>query len=257
MFTTMKKKQELKDVFNGLSSLLYQSEVADLSQAVLSITPEYDLPVTVDTLQISQEDPTVNHYKVIGLDGDWTSSATLGNMNIQFTVPTKAKEVLQLAYGEDAVKEITKLTINTGDADIDNAQGYSGVSLNLKKKKVTGTFVLVDEEKENLMILTNVALWAKPLYENPGTEPFAIQFTGTMEGAGKHSMAWLKKGTGALSLTYTTDKATTRKLVPQNERKTGLVITYNPGSGAVTERYLDTRLTDTEWVKDDNWETVE
>ena len=136
MFTTMKKKQELTDVFNGLSSLLYQSAVADLSQATLSITPEYDLPVTVDTLQISQEDPTVNHYKVIGLDGDWTSSATLGNMNIQFTVPTKAKEVLQLAYGEDAVKEITKLTINTGDADIDNAQGYSGVSLNLKKKKI-------------------------------------------------------------------------------------------------------------------------
>ena len=57
----MKKKQELKDVFNGLSSLLYQSEVVDLSQAVLSITPEYDLPVAVDTLQISQEDPTVNH----------------------------------------------------------------------------------------------------------------------------------------------------------------------------------------------------
>ena len=36
----MKTKQELKDVFNGLSSLLYQSEVVDLSQAVLSITPE-------------------------------------------------------------------------------------------------------------------------------------------------------------------------------------------------------------------------
>lgn len=253
----MKTKQELKDVFNGLSSLLYQSAVVDLSQSILSITPEYDLPVAVDTLQISQEDPTVNHYKVIGLDGDWTSSATLGNMNIKFTVPTKAKEVLQLAYGEDAVKEITKLTINTGDADIDSAQGYHGVSLNLKKKKVTGTFVLVDEAKENLMIITNVALWAKPLYENPGTEPFAIQFTGTMEGAGSQSIAWLKKGTGALSLTYTTDKATTRKLVPLKNRYQGMVITYNPGDSAITEKYMDSRVDDTEWAKDDNWETVE
>lgn len=190
----MKTKQDLKDVFNGLSSLLYQSAIVDLSQATLSITPEYDLPVTVDTLQISQEDPTINHYKVIGLDGDWTSSATLGNMNIQFTVPTKAKDVLKLAYGEDAVKEITKLTITgTGDTDLDNENGFSGTSIMLKKKKVTGTFVLVDEEQTNLMVLTNVALWAKPLYENPGTEPFAIQFTGTMEGAGSYSMAWLKK----------------------------------------------------------------
>lgn len=190
----MKTKQDLKDVFNGLSSLLYQSTVVDLSQATLSITPQYDLPVTVDTLQISQEDPTINHYKVIGLDGDWTSSATLGNMSIQFTVPTKAKDVLELAYGADAVKEITKLTITgTGDSDLDAEGGFTGVSIMLKKKKVTGTFVLVDEEQSNLMVLTNVALWAKPLYENPGTEPFAIQFTGTMEGAGAHSMAWLKK----------------------------------------------------------------
>lgn len=190
----MKSKQDLKDVFNGLSSLLYQSAIVDLSQTTLSITPEYDLPVTVDTLQISQEDPTINHYKVIGLDGDWTSSATLGNMNIQFTVPTKAKEVLTLAYGADAVKDITKLTITgTGDTELDNENGFSGTSIMLKKKKVTGTFVLVDEEQTNLMVLTNVALWAKPLYENPGTEPFAIQFTGTMEGAGSYSMAWLKK----------------------------------------------------------------
>ena len=192
----MKTKQELKDVFNGLNSLLYSSTIVDLSKDNQTITPEYDLPVTVDTLQISQDDPTINHYKVIGLDGDWTSSASLGDMSIQFTVPTKAKDVLTLAYGADSVKDITKLSINTGDADIDNtANGYEGVSIKLEKKKVTGTFVLVDEEKENLMVLTNIALWAKPLYDNPGTEPFAIQFTGTMEGAGSQSLAWLKKKT--------------------------------------------------------------
>lgn len=189
-----KTKQELKDVFNGLSSVLYTDEVVDLSSGTPTITPKYDLPVTVDTLQLSQDDPTVNHYKVIGLDGDWTSSATLGDMTVQFTVPTKAKEVLQLAYGESAVKDITKLTLTTGDAEVGNsANGYEGVSLMIGKKKVTGTFVLVDEEKKNLMVITNIALWAKPLYENPGTEPFAIQFTGTIEGAGSQSLAWLKK----------------------------------------------------------------
>lgn len=189
-----KTKQELKDVFNGLSSVLYTDEVVDLSSGTPTITTKYNLPVTVDTLQLSQDDPTVNHYKVIGLDGDWTSSATLGDMTVQFTVPTKAKEVLQLAYGESAVKDITKLTVTTDDAEVDNsANGYEGVSLMIGKKKVTGTFVLVDEEKKNLMVITNIALWAKPLYENPGTEPFAIRFTGTIEGAGSQSLAWLKK----------------------------------------------------------------
>lgn len=60
-----------------------------------------------------------------------------------------------------------------------------------------------------------------------------------------------------MSLTYKTDAATTRKTVPAANRRQGLVITYNTGSATVKERYMDTRVTDTEWVKDDNWETVE
>lgn len=189
---TYKSKIDLKDVFNGANSLLFQSSIVDLSKGTFTLEPEYDLPVTVDTLQISQDDPTVNHYKVIGLDGDWTSSATLGDMTFQFTVPTKAKDVLVLAYGSDSVVDITKGTVSgTGDNDIDG--DYAGHAVLLNKKKVTGTFVIVDEEKTNIMVLAGAAVWAKPLYENVSTEPFAIQFTGTIENAGTQSMAWLKK----------------------------------------------------------------
>lgn len=192
---TAKSKIELKDVFNGANSLLYQSSIVDLSTGTVAITPEYDLPVTVDTLQLSQDDPTINHYKVIGLDGDWTSSATLGDMTFQFTVPTKAKEVLELAYGSDAVVEVTAGTVkDSGDSDVDGT--YTGHAVLLNKKKVTGTFTIVDEEKTNIMVIAGAAVWAKPLYENVSTEPFAIQFTGTIENAGTQSMAWLKR-TGA------------------------------------------------------------
>lgn len=188
-----KTKIELKDVFNEATSLLYQSAVLDLTgTSTLAIAPEYDLPVTVDTLQISQDDPTVNHYKVIGLDADWTSSATLGDMTVQFTVPTKAKEVLTIAYGSDAVKDIKSATITgSGNSDVDGT--YDGHAVELKKHKVTGTFILVDGTYTNLFVIAGVALWAKPLYENASTEPFAIQFTGTIENAGTQSMAWLKK----------------------------------------------------------------
>lgn len=181
-----KTKQQLKDVFNGLSSVLFQSKEVNLGEGgKIGLSPEYDLPVTVDTLQISQDDPTVNHYKVIGLDGDWTSSATLGDMTIQFTVPTKATDVLKMAYGGDAVKDSVQASLDSQD--------YTGVALTIKKKKVTGTFILVNEEKDQIMIMSGVALWAKPLYENPGTEPFALQFTGTMETSGNPNFAWLKK----------------------------------------------------------------
>lgn len=194
---SMKSKIDLKDVFNGASSLLYQASVVDLGGNSIALAPEYDLPVAVDTLQLTQEDPTINHYKVIGLDGDWTSSASLGNMTVQMTIPTKHSDVLTLIYGSSAVKAITGATITTGDAELDGAAGspntYGGTALILKKKKLTGTFVIVDEERTNLFVITNIAMWAKPLYDNTSTQPFAFQLTGTIEGAGDYSLAWLKK----------------------------------------------------------------
>lgn len=194
---SMKSKIDLKDVFNGASSLLYQASVVDLGGNSIALAPEYDLPVAVDTLQLTQEDPTINHYKVIGLDGDWTSSASLGNMTVQMTIPTKHSDVLTLIYGSSAVKAITGATITTGDAELDGAAGspntYGGTALSLKKKKLTGTFVIVDEERTNLFVITNIAMWAKALYDNTSTQPFAFQLTGTIEGAGDYSLAWLKK----------------------------------------------------------------
>lgn len=249
----MKTKIELKDEFNGANSLLFQQSVLDLSKQEIDITPEFDIPTTVDSLQITQDDPTVNHYKVIGLDGDWTSSATLGDTSVQFTCPTKHSDIIEMCWGKSAVKRI-KANLNSGNKDLDGT--YSGISLMLNKKKIYGSMIIVNEEQTQIMVLSGVALWAKPLYDNPGTNPFAIQLTGTLENAGNQQIAFLSKGDGVVSLTYATDAATTRLTVAQKDRKEGLVITYNTGSATVKEKYCDTRFTDAEWKKDDNWEAV-
>lgn len=189
----MKTKFDLKKVFNDPKALLFQKAVVDLASSSITLAPEYDLPVAVDTLQITQGDPTLNHYKILGLAGDWTSSATIGDTTIQFTVPTNHTDVLKLAYGEDAVKAITATV--TGTTTIDGS--WEGNSLDLKQHKVTGTFVLIDAEEKNLFVVTNTALFAKVLYDNPGTAPFAVQFSGTIEGAGTPCMAWLTKTVAA------------------------------------------------------------
>lgn len=58
-------------------------------------------------------------------------------------------------------------------------------------------------------------------------------------------------------LTWVTDAATTRKQVSANERKGGMQISYKPdGEDWVNEQYIGTTFTDTEWVKDANWEQI-
>lgn len=70
---------------------------------------------------------------------------------------------------------------------------WAGTAVKVDMTKVTGTIGLLDETKSNMMLITNVALYAKPLYENPSTEPFAIQFSGSIETSGNANFAFLKK----------------------------------------------------------------
>ena len=189
----MKKIEELKDIFVGPKTLLYAKAIADLSKATLDITPDLELPVEVDSLKATMEDPTVNHYKVMGLAGDWATTSELGDFSVEFVVPSKAKDLLASMFGSDAVGDLTKLTLKTGDTDLDATTGFTGTALELKKFKIQGTIIIVDDTKANLMVITNIALYATMQWDETGTKPVAFKFSGSIEGAGKKSIAWLSK----------------------------------------------------------------
>ena len=185
---------KMKDIFNGPKTLLYSKAITDLSKASVDITPEIELPVEVDSLKATMEDPTINHYKVIGLAGDWATTAELGDFNVEFVVPSKAKDLLKIMFGEDAITELTKVTLKgTGDETLDATTGFAGVAVEPKKFKIKGTIVIVDDEKENLMIVTNIALYATLQWDDTGSKPVAFKFAGSIEGAGMRSIAWLTK----------------------------------------------------------------
>ena len=193
----MKKIEELKDIFVGPKTLLYAKAITDLSKPTLDITADLELPVEVDSLKATMQDPTINHYKVIGLAGDWATTSELGDFNVEFVVPSKAKDLLAAMFGNDAVSDLTKVTLKTGDTDLDATTGFTGVALEPKKFKIQGTIAIVDDTKTNVMVITNLALYATLQWDETGTKPVAFKFSGSIEGAGKKSIAWLTKAAGA------------------------------------------------------------
>lgn len=189
----MKKIEELKDIFVSPKTLLYAKAITDLSKTTLDITADLELPVEVDSLKATMQDPTINHYKVIGLAGDWATTSELGDFNVEFVVPSKAKDLLAAMFGNDAVSDLTKVTLKTGDTDLDATSGFTGVALEPKKFKIQGTIAIVDDTKTNVMVITNIALYATLQWDETGTKPVAFKFSGSIEGAGKKSIAWLTK----------------------------------------------------------------
>lgn len=174
-----------KKIFNDPATILYSNKAYDLTTEK-ALTFDYKLPVTVDTLQVTQDDPTINHYKIIGMSGDWTTSATLGDVSIQMTIPNTVKEALQMCFGTDNAQDITGVKIGEDT--------YAGTGVNMKKYKLDGTLAIVASNNTDIMLIAGTALYAKLLYENPGTDPFAIQLNGGIEvDEDKPSIIWLTK----------------------------------------------------------------
>lgn len=179
----VKTKAQLKDVFNGPSSLLYQSTALSGNELVLD--PEYDVPVKVDSIEFEQGEPDIEHYKVIGLAGDWVSSSEAGDITVSFRVPTKHTDILKLAFGNDAV---TSKSVTYG------SQTFAGDGVVLKNKKITGTWAILNDAGDQLLILNNTALYASMVMDSDAKGVVAIDFNGTIESDGTNpDVLFLKK----------------------------------------------------------------
>lgn len=184
----MKTKAQLKDVFNGPSSLLYQSTALSGGGA-LTLDPEYDVPVKVDSIEFEQGEPDIEHYKVIGLAGDWVSSSEAGDITVSFRVPTKSTDILKLAFGNDAV---TSKSVTYG------GNSFAGDGVVLTNKKVTGTWAILNDAGNQLLILNNTALYASMVMDSDAKGVIAIDFNGTIESDGSNpDVLFLKKGSSS------------------------------------------------------------
>lgn len=164
----MKTKQELKDVFSGLSSImLVKGGIANFA----TVTPDFDLPVTVDTLSLSQAEPTLNRTKVHGLQADWAVTSTAGDITFAATVPSVSKELVEYFLGKTT--EIAQATINN--------QQFKGFSTVLNSKKLNVGFALISDDGKKCLLVKRMAVYARPLFENASTTPFAFALSGTIE----------------------------------------------------------------------------
>lgn len=192
----IKTKAQVKDVFSGVSSLWYQSTPANIStsggNSSISLTPDIDVPVKVDTFNFEQGDPSLEHYKVLGLSGDWVVASEPGDIELSFRVPSKHTDILKMAFGNDAVATITGSVTGVSGT----ANSYTGDSVILKTSKVTGTWVLVNEDKSQLVVFQNTTLFAKAVFDQDAKGVFAVDFSGTIESDGANpDIIFLKKVT--------------------------------------------------------------
>ena len=176
-------KSEFKDVFIGLSQILVvKGGITDFT----SVSPELEIPVTVDTLTLSMGEATLNRVKVHGLQSDWAVTTTPGDFEFTCTIPSISQTLIEYFFGE--ANAIAAATVN----DV----SYKGFSFTAKNVSRDLGIVLINEGEDRAVLFKKMTVTPSLAFENGSTTPIGINLTGTMvaaDGTSDDDVAFLTK----------------------------------------------------------------
>lgn len=130
--------------------------------------------------------PSIDHYKVHGITGDWTSRMTPGDTEINLFIPTIDQEVLTACgftvttvTSTDAAKAALADT-DAGDYKFTPTSGQAGYSFAETQKAFSVGIGAVNDEGTKLFAIKKVKLLASILFDAADTaKPIGITLTGS------------------------------------------------------------------------------
>lgn len=130
--------------------------------------------------------PSINHYKVHGITGDWTSRMTPGETEINLFIPTIDKEVLEACgftvttiSSTDAAKAVLA-DGDAGDAKFTPTSGSTAFSFAETQKAFSVGIAAVNDEGTKMFAIKKVKLLASILFDSADTaKPIGITLTGS------------------------------------------------------------------------------
>jgi len=146
---------------------------------------------TVTELPVAQDggftynggSPNIDHYKVHGIAGDWTSRMTPGETEINLFIPTVDEEVLT-ACGFQSVTSKAASDISAANvvADVDDysftpTKGYTFAET---QKAFSVGIAAINDEATQMFAIKKVKLMASILFDSADTaKPIGITLTGS------------------------------------------------------------------------------
>lgn len=129
-------------------------------------------------------EPSVEHYKVHGITGDWTSRMTPGDTEINLFIPTIDQEVLTACgFSVTAVAQADAAKASLADSDVGDYKfdiTTAGYSFAETQKAFTVGIGAVNDEGNKMFAIKKVKLLASILFdEADSAKPIGITLTGS------------------------------------------------------------------------------
>ena len=124
-------------------------------------------------------EPNVDHYKVHGISGDWTSRMTPGETNINLFIPCVDKEVLE-ACGFTANTASAGGVVGDSDAGDYKFTPSTGYTFAETQKAFSVGVAAINDEGNKMFAIKKVKLMASILFDSADTaKPIGITLVGS------------------------------------------------------------------------------
>lgn len=176
------------DVFEGISAVFpvpdgitFNGNTANLSAVDL-----LEFPVSDDSgFNFDTGQPSIEHFKVKGLQADWVNTFTPGDGEITLEIPCNNTNILELVYGQTGSNVTITLPSGVTAKNFGTGKGFSTA----QKAVYLGMLVLNDTE-DKLLFIKKAKFMAHTIFDGTN-KPLCVVLTGSIASGGANSFGIL------------------------------------------------------------------
>jgi len=127
--------------------------------------------------------PSIEHFKVHGLNADWVSTFTPGDTELSIEIPCHDTEIMALCFGsEGSDMEITLPTAALKETGIASAIA-SGKGFGAAQKSVELGLLILDDTEKRLFYIKKAKLTAQVTFDG-SNKPLCVVLSGSLSDSG-------------------------------------------------------------------------
>lgn len=188
----MKKKIDLQgDVFEGISSVFAvkgginftiptSGSGAGKASAAPSLSDMFEFPVSDESgFNFDTGAPSVEHFKIQGLNADWVNTFTPGDGTITLEIPCNETNIMELCFGVESMD--TTIQLPAGSAG-SAAVSYKGAAYSAPQKAVYLGLIILDDSEEKALFVKKAKFMAQAVFDG-SNKPLCVVLTGALSAS--------------------------------------------------------------------------
>lgn len=168
----IKTKDELKDVFIGVSELRFSTKSGAFTA---DTTWDYELPILRDSITFDNPAPTINNAYVHGKKTAWASTSEPSDMTLTFEIPSIHDDITGWLYNKAG-------DVSNVAEEVDGVAGaWSGQGISMEAKVIEGMAMIISEDKKHALLIKNLKGYSSMNMSSISTTPLSFTVTATLE----------------------------------------------------------------------------